>query len=74
MDKRRDARILVNLVWCGRQQQTQKGTYALWWFEYAWPREWHYQIWPCWKKYATMGVGFETLPIAAGKESAPGFL
>jgi hypothetical protein len=23
----------------------------VWWFEYAWPREWHYlEVWPCWSR------------------------
>jgi hypothetical protein len=29
---------------------------GLWWFEYAWPREWHYkEMWPCWRKCVTVG-------------------
>jgi hypothetical protein len=32
------------------------------WFEYAWSREWHYkEVWPCWRKCVTVGVGNETL-------------
>jgi len=28
------------------------------WFQYAWPREWHYwEMWPCWRKCVTFGVG-----------------
>ena len=32
------------------------------WFEYAWSREWHYkEVWPCWRKCVTVGVGNKTL-------------
>jgi hypothetical protein len=28
----------------------------LWWFEYAWPREWHYlEGRPCWSRYGLVG-------------------
>jgi hypothetical protein len=34
------------LTWC------PFGIY-LWWFEYSWPRMWHYQkVWPCWSRCA----------------------
>ena len=40
----------------------------MWWFECAWPREWHYyEVWPYWRKYANIGVGFETLLLTAWK-------
>jgi hypothetical protein len=36
------------------------------WFEYAWPREWHYlEEWPCWNRCVTVVVGFKTLTLAA---------
>ena len=36
------------------------------WFEYAWPREWHdSEVWPCWGRYVTVGVGFNTFTLAA---------
>ena len=43
-------------------------SWRLWWFEYAWPREWHYQeVRPCWSRCVTVGVGFDTLVLAAWK-------
>jgi hypothetical protein len=31
-------------------------TSSLWWFEYAWPREWHYlEVWPCWSGSGLVG-------------------
>ena len=34
----------------------------------GWPRVWHYsEVWPCWKKFVTVGVGFETLLLPAWK-------
>ena len=31
-------------------------------------REWHYlEVWPCWNRYVTVGVGFKTLILAAWK-------
>ena len=39
---------------------------VLWWFAYAWPREWHYwKVQPCRRKCDTVGVGLETLLLAA---------
>jgi hypothetical protein len=39
-----------------------------WWFEYAWPREWHcLEVWPCWSRCVTVGLGFKTLILAAWK-------
>ena len=37
----------------------------LWQFEYAWPREWHYwEVWPCWSRCVTVGIGFRTFLLA----------
>jgi hypothetical protein len=34
----------------------------------AWPREWHYlEVWPCWSRCVTVGMGFKTLTLAAWK-------
>ena len=56
------------LVWRDCDGSVVKSTYYLWWFEYAWPREWHYQgLWPYWRKYVTVGVGFKTLILAPWK-------
>jgi len=39
-----------------------EGAWSLSWFEYAWPREWHnLEVWPCWSRCVTVGVGFKTL-------------
>jgi hypothetical protein len=38
----------------------------MWWFEYAWPRDWHYlEVLPYWSKCVT--VGFNALVLAAWK-------
>jgi hypothetical protein len=43
-----------------------------WWFEYDCAKEYHYlEVWPCWRKYVTMGVGFKTLILAAWSQSSP---
>ena len=40
----------------------------LWWFEYAWPREWHYlEVWPCWSRCVTVNMGFKTIVLATCK-------
>ena len=42
--------------------------YIVEWFEYVLPREWHYlEVWPCWSKCVTVGVGSKTLFLAAWK-------
>jgi hypothetical protein len=36
------------------------------WFEYAWPREYHYlEVWPCWNRCVFVGVGFKILILPA---------
>jgi hypothetical protein len=62
---------------------------SLWWFEYTWLMESgiiYYKVWPCWRKYITLGqalrffaqaplCGEENLLLAAcGRQSLPGFL
>ena len=33
--------------------------------EYAWAQEWHYlEVWPCWSRCVTVGMGFKTLFLA----------
>jgi hypothetical protein len=40
-------------------------------FKYAWPREWYYlEVWPCWSRCVTVGVGFKTLSCLPGSESS----
>jgi hypothetical protein len=40
----------------------------MWWYEYAWPKEWHYlEVWPFWRKCVTMGLSFKILVLAAWK-------
>ena len=35
-------------------------------FAYAWLREWHYlEVWPYWSRCVTVGLGFNTLVLAA---------
>jgi hypothetical protein len=30
----------------------------MWWFEYAWPKEWHYlEVWLCWSRCGLVGIG-----------------
>jgi len=37
----------------------------VWWFVYAWSREWYYlEVWPCWSRCVTVGMGFKTLLLA----------
>ena len=39
---------------------------GVWWFEYAWLREWHYlETWPCWRKCLTVGMAFKSFILAA---------
>ena len=43
-------------------------TNEMWWFVYSWTREWHHlEVWPCWTRCVTLGVGFKTLILAAWK-------
>jgi hypothetical protein len=38
-----------------------------WWIEYAWLRECNYlKVWPCWRKYVTVGVGNKPPPKHVG--------
>jgi hypothetical protein len=51
------------ILWTGNLHGTKEGkekaSGVLWWFEYSWPREWHYlEVWPWWRKCVTVGVGF----------------
>ena len=41
---------------------TEQFQHLLWWFEYAWAREWHYEeVWPCWSGCGLIGVGVALL-------------
>ena len=47
---------------------TSKSKYLICWFKYAWPWYWHYlEMWPCWRKYVTVVMGFKTFILAARK-------
>jgi hypothetical protein len=39
------------------QRNRRRSSVSLpWWFEYAWPREWHYEgVWPCWRRCGFVG-------------------
>ena len=53
---------------CHQISQPVFDTGTPWWFEYAWPREWHdKEVWPCWKKCVTVGENFQNLLLAPWK-------
>jgi hypothetical protein len=48
--------ILIRIT-TGRKYPTLKDTPDhMWWFKYAWPREWHYlEVWPYWNRCGLAG-------------------
>jgi hypothetical protein len=48
-----DCQGFINLA---REKHPSEG--GIWWFVFAWPREWHYlDVWPCWNRCGLVGVG-----------------
>ena len=45
--------LLVGIM---HHMETLAEALLVWWFEYAWPREWHcYELWPCWSRCGLVG-------------------
>jgi hypothetical protein len=59
---------LRNMFSCMRVKPFTRTNKPVRWFVYARLRDWHYwEVWPCWSRCVTVGVGFKTLILASWK-------
>jgi hypothetical protein len=59
-------KIISLIILRGRNSAWLLSIIHLWWFVYTWLREWYYlEVWPCWSRCVTVGMGFKSILLAA---------